>query len=60
MVMLEAVVLRFLPAETRPSATSCTFPAEDISISFLVIAIAVLAMLRRTRCDLQERRPPPE
>ncbi|WP_437617364.1 hypothetical protein [Sorangium sp. So ce1151] len=45
MVMLEAVVLRSLPPETAPSATACTFPAEGISISFLVIAIAVLTML---------------
>ncbi|XYI03884.1 hypothetical protein ACMHYB_30640 [Sorangium sp. So ce1128] len=42
MVMLEAVVLRSLPPETPPSATACTFPAEGISISFLVVAVAVL------------------
>ncbi|WP_437301735.1 hypothetical protein [Sorangium sp. So ce388] len=60
MVMLEAVVLRSLPAETRPSATARTFPAEGISISFLVIATTVLTLFASNACDPQERRPPPE
>lgn len=49
MMMLEPVVLRSLPSETPHSATACTFPAEGISINFLVVAIAALTLLATTR-----------
>ncbi|WP_437574267.1 hypothetical protein [Sorangium sp. So ce887] len=45
MVMVGQVVLRVFPSETPRSATACTFPVEGVSISFLVVAIAVVTML---------------